>query len=96
MSGKATVAGLVLAAAMLLYALWLGDKNVPDLIELNGNIEKSERQNEALERRNAGLRAEVADLKTGFSVVEERARMDLGLIKPGETFYQVVPETNSR
>jgi cell division protein FtsB len=45
--------------------------------------------NQKLETRNAGLDAEVRDLKTGLDAVEERARYELGLVKQGEVFVQV-------
>jgi len=48
-------------------------------------------ENEGLAARNAALEAEVHNLKTGSEAAEERARSDLGLIGPRETFYQVVP-----
>ena len=45
--------------------------------------------NQKLETRNAGLDAEVRDLKTGYEAIEERARFELGYVKPGEVFVQV-------
>ena len=36
------------------------------------------------------MHADVEDLKHGQDAVEARARSQLGLIKPGEVFYQVV------
>ncbi|MDT1000423.1 septum formation initiator family protein, partial [Pseudomonas aeruginosa] len=49
-----------------------------------------ERDNEGLQQRNDALAAEVKDLKEGQSAIEERARSELGMIKPGEKFYRVV------
>lgn len=46
--------------------------------------------NEHLEARNRALQAEVEDLKKGLAAVEELARKDLGMIKEGETFFQIV------
>ena len=48
--------------------------------------------NEGLKQRNDALAAEVRDLKSGEAAVEERARSELGMIKPGETFYRVVDQ----
>ena len=48
------------------------------------------RDNAGLRQRNDALAAEVQDLKSGEAAVEERARSELGMIKPGETFYRVV------
>ncbi len=50
-------------------------------------------ENADLEQRNQSLSAEVRDLKEGRDAIEERARSEMGMIKQGETFYQVVPET---
>ena len=49
--------------------------------------------NEQLSERNKQLAAEVRDLKSGFTALEERARSDLGMIANNETFYQVVPRS---
>ena len=48
-----------------------------------------------LKQRNAALAAEVEDLKSGEAAVEDRARSELGMIKPGETFYRVVEPQGS-
>jgi cell division protein FtsB len=50
-------------------------------------------ENRTLEQRNRELQAEVEDLRQGLDAVEERARSELGMIKEGEAFYQVVPES---
>lgn len=47
-------------------------------------------ENSQLRERNQALAAEVADLKQGVDAIEERARRELGMIKKGETFYQVI------
>jgi len=56
---------------------------------MDRQLEAQRQVNRKLERRNAGLDAEVRDLKTGMEAVEERARYELGLIKEGEVFIQV-------
>ena len=52
-------------------------------------------QGEDLWREYEALSAEVQDLKSGKGAIEERARSELGLIKPGEVFYQVVDPTSA-
>jgi cell division protein FtsB len=37
------------------------------------------------------LAAEVGDLKEGLEMVEEKARFELGMIKPDEIYVQVTP-----
>jgi cell division protein FtsB len=48
--------------------------------------------NTSLSERNQQLHAEVLDLKQGIDAIEERARHDLGMVKPNETFYQLVED----
>ena len=43
----------------------------------------------AKQEANAQLAAEVRDLKEGLDMVEEKARSELGMVKPNEIFVQV-------
>lgn len=83
----------VLALMLLLmnYSLWIGDHGETAVIKIRKSVAEQTRENEGLRQRNASLAAEVEDLKSGEAAVEERARNELGMIKPGETFYRVVP-----
>jgi cell division protein FtsB len=81
---------LLFLLAGLQYALWLGDKNVVDLMRLEDAVVKTDRENGQQEIRNQRLLAEVIDLKQGGETVETLARFNLGLIKPDETFYQII------
>ncbi len=83
---------LVVMLVMLNATLWFGDKGVADLHQLNRTVDAAKQENQILEDRNQTLRAEVADLKTGLNVIEQRARTELGMIKKNETFYQIVTE----
>ncbi|HRN62197.1 MAG TPA: cell division protein FtsB [Luteimonas sp.] len=83
---------LVVLLGILQYRLWFGDGGRRAVEELDARVEQQRRQNEGLEQRNAALAAEVADLKSGEAAIEERARNELGMIKPGETFYRVVDD----
>jgi len=71
--------------------LWLSEDGYRKTRELRHAVADARQENEALAARNAALEAEVQNLKTGSEAAEERARSDLGLIGPRETFYQVVP-----
>lgn len=85
------IALLLLAALILLQVkLWVGAGGWREVEQLEASVATQARENERLEQRNAALEAEVDDLKRGQSAVEERARAELGMIKPGETFYRVV------
>jgi cell division protein FtsB len=79
--------------ALLVYLqvqLWTGAGGRAPVDDLAKAVERQRAENARLETRNAALEAEVVDLKEGQSAVEERARAELGMIKPGEVFYRVV------
>ncbi len=82
---------LVVVLVLLQYRMWLSDDGVSETLRLAQAVESQKTTNDGLRERNAQLAAEVADLKDGFSALEERARSELGMIAPDETFYQVVP-----
>lgn len=80
--------------AWLQYRLWLGNGGQREVAALQAQVTQQARDNAGLKQRNDALAAEVEDLKSGEAAVEERARSELGMIKPGETFYRVVaPQT---
>ncbi|SEL83840.1 cell division protein FtsB [Pseudoxanthomonas sp. GM95] len=81
---------LVLLLAFLQYHLWFGRGSSGEVITMRAQVASQTRENEGLHQRNAALAAEVEDLKSGEAAVEERARSELGMIKPGEKFYRVV------
>jgi cell division protein FtsB len=76
----------------LQYRLWLGDGGLRTQWRLEAVVAEQALENEGLRERNEALEAEVRDLKTGLAAVEERARSELGMIKDGEVFYQVVEQ----
>ena len=84
----------MLALALLLgwlqYRLWLGEGSWGEVNGLQNHVAQQQRENHGLQERNNELAAEVEDLKSGEAAVEERARSELGMIKPGEKFYRVV------
>jgi cell division protein FtsB len=63
---------------------------VLDLIALNSTLTELTEQNVTLRKRNDRLHAEVIDIKSRLSAIEARARSELGLVKPGETFFQII------
>jgi cell division protein FtsB len=84
--------GLLLIVLLigLQLKLWVGDGGMREVHALRVHVEQQRQQNEQLSQRNKALAADVDDLKHGDQAVEARARSELGLIKPGEIFYQVV------
>jgi cell division protein FtsB len=85
--------GILLLVLLLLQArLWFGDGGVSDISLLSDRVAAQQEDNRMLLERNNALRAEVEDLRERLDAVEERARSELGLIREGEQFIQVVPE----
>jgi cell division protein FtsB len=88
---------LALALLLLLlasqYRLWFADEgSIAELHRLEQDMQRQQARNRELEERNARLEQEVIELQQGLETVEERARRDLGMIRDGETYYQVVEE----
>lgn len=83
--------GLVVAVVMLQYRLWLSGDGVRELTRLQSAVAAQHGENDRLAQRNSQLAAEVRDLKSGMAALEERARSELGMVAPRESFYQVVP-----
>ena len=81
---------LIALLAWLQYRLWFGHGGAGQVQELSEQVAQQKHDNAGLRQRNAEVAAEVEDLKSGEAAVEERARSELGMIKPGETFYRVV------
>ena len=88
--GRLLLVVLVVLLALLQYRLWWGEGGRRSVADLHAQVQQQAHENEGLTQRNAALAAEVEDLKSGEAAVEERARSELGMIKPGETFYRVV------
>lgn len=81
---------LILLLIGLQLKLWSGSGSMHEVDGLRVAVKKQADENAGLVRRNQSLGADVIDLKHGDQAVEARARTELGLIKPGEVFYQVV------
>ena len=80
---------LLLLLAGLQYRLWVGNGSLAQVTDLTQQIADQHAENEILLERNRVLDAEVLELKKGMETVEERARHELGMIKEGETLYQL-------
>lgn len=80
---------LVSLIVLLQYPLWVGKGGWLKVWDYNRLLAAQREENRRLEARNAGLDAEVRDLKQGYEAIEERARFDLGMIKDGEVFVQL-------
>ena len=82
---------LSLAVLLLLVQadLWLGRGSLPQVWKLQRELQAQRDTNERARERNARVTAEVTDLKEGLEMVEDKARSELGMIKPDEVLVQV-------
>ncbi|HRP74123.1 MAG TPA: cell division protein FtsB [Rhodocyclaceae bacterium] len=86
---------LAVLVVALQYPLWLGKGGWLRVWEVDRQLQAQRDITHQLEQRNAGLEAEVRDLKSGNEAIEERARFDLGLTKPGEVFVHTPQDETS-
>ena len=80
---------LIALILLLQYPLWLGKGGWLRVWDVDRRLQQQKDGNKKLEDRNAGLDAEVRDLKQGYDAIEELARFELGMIKQDEVFVQI-------
>lgn len=80
----------ILLILLIQYPLWAGRGGWYNVFQLTSKFEVQKEINDELKKQNDALRAEVNDLKKGTDAIEERAREELGMIKKGETYFQVI------
>ena len=80
---------LVLLLAIVHAQLWFGRGSVRNVARLQSKLEAQNDKNNAAQARNEQLASEVKDLKEGLEMVEEKARSELGMVKPNEMFVQL-------
>jgi cell division protein FtsB len=92
------VLAAILGALIVLiqYPLWLGKGGWLRAWQLEKELANQNANNSQREARNAGLAAEVRDLKTGTEALEERARYELGMVRNDEVFFQIVEENRGQ
>lgn len=90
MALRAGLLALLLVMLGLQQRLLVAQGNLFDLGDLQFRVDNERDEVAQLTERNAQLQAEVEDLRTGLAAVEDRARSELGMIKPGETFIRVI------
>ena len=83
----------VLIALLVLFQsqLWRGRGGLPNVQAMQNRLNEQSAKNTAAESQNQQLAAEVSDLKEGLEMVEEKARSELGMVKPNEIFVQITP-----
>lgn len=87
---RAVIAALLAVLLVLQYTWWFGRGGAQDVAHLKEQIADQQAENTTLEARNSGLLAEVMDLKQGMDAIEEVARSEMGMVRKGEIFFQLI------
>ncbi|WP_309679494.1 septum formation initiator family protein [Polaromonas sp.] len=88
--GNRIIPAILIALLVLFHAqLWIGRGSVPSVRELQQRLDGQLAKNAQAQAGNDQLSAEVRDLKEGLEMVEEKARSELGMVKPNEIFVQI-------
>lgn len=87
--GKRLFPLLIALLVIFQLQLWLGRGSIPNVRQMERDLSEQLVRNEQAKLRNEQLQAEVRDLKEGLEIVEEKARTELGMVKPNEIFVQV-------
>lgn len=82
---------LVVLIGWVQAELWFGKAGVAHVAEMSRELATLRTANDAAKQRNDQLQAEVSDLKEGLEMVEEKARSELGMIKPDELLVVLTP-----
>ncbi len=84
------IPAILIALLVLFHAqLWMGRGSIPNVRELQHKLDEQLAKNASAQIGNDQLTAEVRDLKEGLEIVEEKARSELGMVKPNEIFVQI-------
>ena len=88
---RARIVPIVLVVLLLIlqWQLWTGRGSLPNVHQLEDKLAQQKESNARASLANDRLTSEVSDLKEGLEMVEERARQELGMVKPDEVFVQI-------
>lgn len=88
--GNRVVPALLIALLVIVHAqLWIGRGSLPSVSEMQRRLSEQTLKNAQAQADNERLAAEVKDLREGLEMVEEKARQELGMVKPNEIFVQI-------
>ena len=88
--GNRVVPAILIALLLIFHGqLWMGRGSILNVRDLQQRLTDQQAKNAKAQARNDQLAAEVRDLKEGLEMVEEKARSELGMVKPNEIFVQV-------
>ena len=86
---KLLIPVLVVLFVVLQYRLWVGEGSLAEVASMERDIEAQQQAIEEMKKRNMAMQAEIDSFKKDLDAVEERARSDLGMIREGETYFQI-------
>ena len=89
MGTRIVPAALITLLVILHAQLWFGRGSVPSVARMVAELETQKQKNVQAQQVNDRLAAEVRDLKEGLEMVEEKARMELGMVKPNEIYVRI-------
>ena len=89
MDGRLVAALLIGLLAVVQAQLWLGRGSVGDVAQMRQKLDEQKARNAAAQQANERLAAEVRDLQEGLEMVEEKARAELGMVRPNEVLVQI-------
>jgi cell division protein FtsB len=92
MSARLVPALLIALLAVVHVQLWFGRGSVASVGEMQRKLQQQQAANVQAQHANDQLAAEVRDLQEGLEMVEEKARMELGMVRPNEIFVNVLPQ----
>lgn len=87
---------LIFLIGLLQYHIWWGERSYREIDKLTDKISQQKAENQLLKEQNEVLKKEIAALRQNPEMLEEMARERLGLIKPGETFYRIIPKEDKK
>ena len=88
--GKRIIPAILIALLLIFQAqLWFGRGSLPDIAQMQGRLDLQKLKNTQAQAANDRVASEVNDLKEGLEMVEEKARMELGMVKPNEIYVQI-------
>ena len=90
MNSRVVAALLIGLLAVVQAQLWLGRGSVGDVAQMQRKLDEQKANNALAQQANERLSAEVRDLQEGLETVEEKARGELGMVKPNEIYVQIV------
>ena len=89
MTARLIPLALIMLLVVLHGQLWFGRGSIPSVSKMQGQLSEQKSRNATAAIANDRLSAEIADLKGGLEIVEERARAELGMVKNNEIFVQI-------